>query len=158
MATELNQNEQRLREVRSVANSDNSAYSKLIPHDAGIAWAEEQTRVAVGRNVNVSGKLIFDGPTRIEGRFKGEVRSTELLVIGEDATVEGKVSAPRLLVMGELRGDIIGCDRLVLGPKAKMFGNIQVRSLTIREGACLEGEVRMTGIAAPASAARTISK
>ena len=53
--------------------------SNQIPHDAGMAWVEERTRVAVGRNVNVSGKLIFHEPVRIEGRFRGEVRSAELV-------------------------------------------------------------------------------
>jgi cytoskeletal protein CcmA (bactofilin family) len=47
--------------------------------------------------------------------------------------------------MGELRGDVVGCDRIVLGVRAKVFGNIETRSLTIREGAYFEGGVRMTG-------------
>ena len=157
MATELNSNEQSQREARADAN-DMSAYSKMIPNDPGSAWTEEPTRIAVGRNVNVSGKLIFDGPMRIEGRFKGEVRSGELLVIAEDATVEGKISAPRLIVMGELRGDVTGCDRLMLGPRSKMLGNIHVRNLTIREGAYLEGEVRMTGFGDDAISEQSLSK
>ena len=89
-------------------------FSAQIPNDAGTAWAEARTRVAVGRSVNVSGKLIFNEPVRIEGRFRGEVRSVDLVVIGEDAMVEGKICAPRLLIMGELRGDVTGCDRIVL--------------------------------------------
>jgi cytoskeletal protein CcmA (bactofilin family) len=120
--------------------------STQIPQDAGVAWAEERTRVAVGRNVNVSGKLIFHEPVRIEGRFRGEVRSVELVVVGEEGMIEGKVFAPRLLIMGELRGDVVGCDRMVLGPRAKFFGNIQTRNLTVAEGAHLDGNVRMTGI------------
>jgi cytoskeletal protein CcmA (bactofilin family) len=127
---------------------DASLFSTQIPKDAGAAWAEERTRVAVGRNVNVSGKLIFHEPVRIEGRFRGEVRSAELVVISEEGMIEGKVFAPRLLVMGELRGDIAGCDRVVLGPRAKFFGNIDTRSLTVCEGAYVEGNVRMTGVAA----------
>ena len=111
-----------------------------------MAWAEERTRVAVGRNVNVSGKLIFHEPVRIEGRFRGEVHSVELVVVGEEGMIEGKVFAPRLLIMGELRGDVVGCDRMVLGPRAKFFGNIQTRNLTVAEGAHLDGNVRMTGI------------
>lgn len=111
-----------------------------------MAWAEERTRVAVGRNVNVSGKLIFHEPVRIEGRFRGEVRSVELVVVGEDGMIEGKVFAPRLLIMGELRGDVVGCDRMVLGPRAKFFGNIQTRNLTVAEGAYLDGNVRMTQV------------
>jgi cytoskeletal protein CcmA (bactofilin family) len=120
--------------------------STQIPQDAGAAWAEARTRVAVGRNVNVSGKLIFHEPVRIEGRFKGEVRSIELVVIGEDGMVEGKVFAPRLLIMGELRGDVVGCERVVLGPRAKFFGNIETRDLTVSEGAYLDGNVRMTRV------------
>ena len=118
--------------------------STQIPQDAGVAWAEERTRVAVGRNVNVSGKLIFHEPVRIEGRFRGEVHSVELVVVGEEGMIEGKVFAPRLLIMGELRGDVVGCDRMVLGPRARFFGNIETRNLTISEGAHLDGNVHMT--------------
>ena len=127
--------------------------STPIPHDAGVAWAESRTRVAVGRNVNVSGKLIFHEPVRIEGRFRGEVRSVDLVVVGEEGMIEGKVFAPRLLIMGELRGDLVGCDRVVLGPRAKVFGNIETRNLTVAEGAYLEGDIRMSGIRVEKTAA-----
>jgi cytoskeletal protein CcmA (bactofilin family) len=120
--------------------------SKHIPQDAGMAWAEERTRVAVGRNINVSGKLIFQEPVRIEGRFRGEVRSIELVVVGEEGMIEGKIFAPRILMLGELRGEVIGCDRMVLGPRAKLIGNIETRNLTMAEGAYLEGNVVMTRV------------
>jgi cytoskeletal protein CcmA (bactofilin family) len=118
-----------------------------IPQDAGVAWAEARTRVAVGRNVNVSGKLIFHEPIRIEGRFRGEVRSPELVVVGEEGMIEGKVFAPRLLVMGEVRGDVVGCERMVVGPRAKFYGNIETRNLTVSEGAYVEANIRMTRLA-----------
>ncbi len=120
-----------------------------------MAWAEERTRVAVGRNVNVSGKLIFHEPVRIEGRFRGEVRSVELVVIGEEGMIDGKVCAPRLLIMGELRGEVVGCDRVVLGPRAKFFGNIETRNLTVSEGAHLDGNVRMTRVSVDKTAVST---
>jgi len=122
--------------------------STQIPKDAGVAWAEERTRVAVGRNINVSGKLIFQEPVRIEGRFRGEVRSVELVVVGEEGMIEGKVFAPRLLIMGELRGEVVGCTHVVLGPRAKFYGNIDTRNLTVAEGAYLDGNVTMTRIPA----------
>jgi len=107
------------------------------------AWVEERTRVAVARNVNVSGRLVFQEPVRIEGNFRGEVSSSELVVISDQGKVEGRVRSPRLLVLGELRGDIIDSRLVVLGPRARVFGRIETDSLRIAEGALLEGDVRV---------------
>jgi len=109
------------------------------------SWVDERTRVAVGRNINVSGRLIFHEPVRIEGRFRGEVSSAELVVITEEGTIEGKVRAPRLLIMGELRGDVVDSKRVVLGPHARVHGNIEAEHLAINEGAHFYGHVQMTG-------------
>jgi cytoskeletal protein CcmA (bactofilin family) len=92
----------------------------VLPHTPGDAWIEERTRVAVGRGINVSGRLVFQEPVRIEGRFRGEVSSSELVVISEQASVEGKVRTPRVLILGELTGNIIEAKSVVLGPHARV--------------------------------------
>src|SRR5579863_1398866 len=84
-----------------------SAAPTTLPNTPGQAWIEERTRVAVGRGINVSGRLVFQEPVRIEGRFRGEVSSSELVVITEQASVEGKVRTPRVLILGELTGDVV---------------------------------------------------
>jgi cytoskeletal protein CcmA (bactofilin family) len=114
-----------------------------IPRPPGQTWVEERTRVAVGRGVNVSGRLVFSEPVRIEGRFRGEVRSGDLVVISTGGSLEGGVQAPRLLVLGELRGDIHGAQKVVLGPRARVNGRIEVQQLTICEGARFDGYVAM---------------
>ncbi len=117
----------------------------LLPHTPGQAWIEERTRVAVGRGINVSGRLVFQEPVRIEGRFRGEVSSSELVVISEQASVEGKVRTLRVLILGELTGDVVGAKSAVLGPRARVTGNIECEALTVCEGAKLEGDVRTSG-------------
>jgi len=120
-----------------------------IPRPPMQAWVDERTRVAVGRNTNIAGKLIFQEPVRIEGRFRGEVSSVELLVVTAEAIIEGKLRAPRLLILGEVTGDVIGALQVVLGPAAKVNGRIQSGSLTICEGALFNGDVQMGADAAP---------
>ena len=115
-----------------------------VPRPPMQAWVDERTRVAVGRNTNIAGKLIFQEPVRIEGKFRGEVSSVELLVVTAEASIEGKVRAPRLLILGELRGDVIGAIQVVLGPAARVSGRIQTSSLTICEGALFNGDVQMS--------------
>ncbi len=126
-------------------DADRRVAPEAIELDPGERWFQERTRVAVGRNVTVAGKLIFQEPVRIEGRFRGEVSSTELVVVGEDATIEGRVRAPRLLVEGELRGDVEGSQRVVLGSRAKVYGNIEADNLRVCEGAQVDGHLRVTG-------------
>ncbi len=114
-----------------------------IPRAPGQVWVEERTRVAVGRGAGVSGRLIFHEPVRIEGHFRGEVSASDLVVIAEEGSVHGRVRAPRMLILGELRGDLTGCERAVLGPRSHVYGRIETASLTVCEGAYLDGDVRM---------------
>src|SRR5579885_1016680 len=123
-----------------------------IPRPPMQAWAEERTRVAVGRNTNIAGTLIFREPVRIDGKFRGEVSSVDLLVVSADGSIEGKIRAPRLLILGEVRGDIIGAARVVLGPAARVNVSIQANSLTICEGASFTGDIRMQADTGSASA------
>lgn len=112
-----------------------------LPLAPGQAWIEERTRVAVSRNINVSGKLVFQEPVRIEGNFRGEVSSSDLVVITEGGLVEGRIKTPRLLVLGSLRGDIAGSKSVVLGPRSHVKGRIEAERLTVCEGARLEGDL-----------------
>lgn len=109
-------------------------------------WMRERTRVAVGRGITVAGKLIFNEPVRIEGHFRGEVQSVDLVVIDVEATVEGRVQARKLVVMGELRGDIENSNKVYIGSHARVFGNINAENLTVSEGAYVQGQIRMTGL------------
>lgn len=111
--------------------------------DSAPGWTAERTRVAVGRNINVSGRLVFQEPVQIDGNFKGEITSGDLLVISEEARIEGRVRAPRVRILGHLQGDVIGADRVELGPVSLVSGNISTAYLTIHDGAVFNGDTLM---------------
>ncbi|SRR5579875_862910 len=110
-----------------------------------LAWIEERTRVAVGAHANISGKLVFHEPVRIEGRFRGEVSSVEMVVITEAGSIEGRVRAPRLVVLGEMRGEVAGAKRVIFGPRSRASGRIESERLAVFEGARLEADLRISG-------------
>ena len=111
--------------------------------DVHPSWIEERARVAVNRNVRVAGHLVFQEPIRIDGYFRGEVSSSELVVISEDASVGGRVRSQRLVVLGELEGDVTASKSVVLGPRSRFRGKIEADSLTICEGAYLDADLRI---------------
>lgn len=105
------------------------------------AWQE--VRVSLGPDAEVTGKLAFVSPTRIEGKLKGEVRASELLVIGPEAVVQATVRAERLVVLGEVRGEVQGASRVEICSGGRLFGDVETRCLVIEEGATFEGHSRM---------------
>jgi cytoskeletal protein CcmA (bactofilin family) len=107
------------------------------------SWVEERARIAVDRNVRVAGHLVFQEAIRIDGHFRGEVSSSELVVISEDGSVGGRIRSPRLVVLGELEGDITASKSVILGPRSRFKGKIEADNVTICEGAYLNADLRI---------------
>ena len=112
----------------------------------------QDVRVSLGADAEVSGKLSFATATRIEGKLKGEIRSSDLLVVGPSALVQATVRADRLVILGEVRGEVQGATRIQICPGGKLFGDVQTRGLVIEEGGIFEGRCVMGGAAAPETA------
>ena len=100
-------------------------------------------RAVLGKESEVSGKLSFAGPTRIDGRLRGEVRGADTVVIGESGYVNGTIYAPALVVLGRVEGDVVGAERVEIGPRAMLRGKIETRALVVHDGAQLDGDCRI---------------
>lgn len=100
-------------------------------------------RSSLEADSSVSGRLSFSSPTRIDGTLKGEVRATDLLVIGETACVEGTVYALNLIILGRVNGEVIGAERVEIGPSGSLTGMIETRALIVQEGGHLDGDCRI---------------
>ncbi len=87
----------------------------------------------------IEGKLT-GSEARILGRFKGEIHLSGRLHIGEGARVDAKVVADSAEVAGEFAGEI-KVQRLLLLEKAKINGTIEAHTLSVREGAEVNGPV-----------------
>ena len=105
----------------------------------------QDVRVSLGSDAEVSGKLSFQTPTRIEGKLKGELRASDLLVIGPSAVVEATVRADKLVILGEVRGAVQSAVRVQICAGGKLLGDVETRGLVIDEGGLFEGRCRMTG-------------
>jgi cytoskeletal protein CcmA (bactofilin family) len=105
---------------------------------------------------SVDGDAEFEGTlsgkdAQILGRFKGEILVTGKLVIGEGAKVDAKVTADTIEIAGAFRGEL-STRALVLLDKARVDGSVQAKSLSVRDGALLNGAVNVGGpIQAPAA-------
>jgi cytoskeletal protein CcmA (bactofilin family) len=113
------------------------------PPARAVAAPPPVLRPSLGPDTSVTGRLSFTVPTRIDGRLRGEVRASELLVVGEDAVVEGTIRALKLVVLGEVRGEVRGAEHVEIGPGGRLMGTIETQSLVVRDGGCLDGDCRI---------------
>ena len=109
----------------------------------------------------IEGKYTFGGTVMLNGKLTGEIWSDDTLIVGEKAVVHASVRAGIVLVSGEVRGNILGIERVELRGTARVYGDVEAPVVVIEEGVLFEGHCRMTKTrqpeAAPAPAARDLS-
>ncbi len=97
----------------------------------------------LGKGSEFEGKLAFEGTVRIDGRFKGEILSKDVLIVGEGAEVEAEIQVNRVVVYGNVTGNVVAPGGVNLHAPARLVGSITTRSLTIDEGVVFEGTCHM---------------
>jgi cytoskeletal protein CcmA (bactofilin family) len=93
----------------------------------------------------ISGRLSYDLPVKIDSKFTGEVKASDLLVVGVNAHVEARVAARNLQLEGKLIGSVqvIGCFEIMPGGHFK--GDAQAAELRVHPGATFDGQGKITG-------------
>ncbi len=101
------------------------------------------TNAFLGKGSRVTGKLVFEGPVRIEGQVEGEITAQDTLTIGEGAVVNAQVTGSSIVILGRVTGDVTARKRLEIRAPGKLVGNITTPSLVIHEGVVFEGHCSM---------------
>ena len=92
----------------------------------------------------LSGEISFRDMLRVNGHIAGTVYSKNgTLIVDTHATVEANVEVAAAVINGTVHGDIVAQDRVEIGPRAKIYGNIWTRSIGIKDGAFFDGVCTM---------------
>ena len=97
-----------------------------------------------GQELSLSGKLVFQGAVRIDGKYEGEIEAKGTLIVGVDAVVQAEIKVDRAIIMGEVRGTIDAREKLEMEGQGKVIGDIKTPKLIINEGATFEGNCIMS--------------
>jgi cytoskeletal protein CcmA (bactofilin family) len=101
----------------------------------------------LGRGTSFEGKLYFTGRLRIDGHFRGEIRSDDVLVIGEGAEVSAEIDVSTVIVRGGLvSGNIRARSAIELYLPARVVGNLWSPSIFIDKGVKVEGSCTMAPV------------
>jgi cytoskeletal protein CcmA (bactofilin family) len=91
----------------------------------------------ISPDLRVNGDLVCSGDIQVDGWIEGDIQSRNV-VVGEGATIHGAVQAENVRICGIVNGQI-RADNVTLEKSARVTGDILHKSLSIDQGAFLEG-------------------
>jgi cytoskeletal protein CcmA (bactofilin family) len=99
----------------------------------------------LGRTANLNGDLEFSGGLHLDGRVNGNVRSSApdggALSVSETGFIEGRVEVTNIVMNGTVNGDMYARERLILGGKARVNGNVYYGVIEMAPGAVITGKL-----------------
>lgn len=92
----------------------------------------------------IDGKYTFRGTVMVNGKFSGEIRTEDTLIIGEKGMIKADIHAGNVVISGEVTGNVTATERVELRGTARVFGDVEAPVIVVAEGVLFEGRCRMT--------------
>lgn len=108
-----------------------------------VALDKADIKAFLGPGSRFEGKLNFDEMVRIDGFFTGEIHSSDTLIVGESAVIEGQIQVGALILSGSFSGEITATSLIELRAPAKVEGKLETPSLKIEENVVFNGQITM---------------
>ncbi len=103
----------------------------------------DEITVILGEGSKLTGKFEFEGVSRIDGNFEGEIESKNTLIVGESASIKADIKVGKLILEGRIEGNIIAKEEILIHPTGKLYGNIETPALIIEKGGVFDGNSKM---------------
>ncbi len=117
--------------------------------------ASNDLNAFMGPGCIYEGKLTFEGRVRIDGRFTGEIFSTDTLEVGPQAEIEAEIDVSSVIIAGHVTGNINARGRCDMRAPGVIVGNICSPVVTMEEGVRFDGAMQMHHVLEDAVQART---
>jgi cytoskeletal protein CcmA (bactofilin family) len=109
-----------------------------------MANKNDTTNCVIGEGSIFEGRFYVNGSILIEGKFQGDIKTDDQLIVGPTGKVKTDIIARKVIVAGTLIGNILASEEVSLLHTGKVLGNIATPKLTVEPGVITEGKVSIT--------------
>jgi len=99
----------------------------------------------IGSGTTIEGNITFSGGLRVDGHIRGSVLAAEdhtgMLVLSEQARIEGETRVSHVVINGTLVGPVHAAEYVELQAKANVTGDVYYRTLEMHLGAVVQGRL-----------------
>jgi cytoskeletal protein CcmA (bactofilin family) len=105
--------------------------------------SDQPVTTLLGKGSEFEGKLSFEGTVRVDGKLTGEIFTEDVLIVGESADVNAKISVGSVIIDGRVRGNVTAKRSVEIHRPARVTGDISTPSLFVEKGAFFDGRCQM---------------
>lgn len=114
-----------------------------------------EARAMIGAKVKVTGDIESSEDLLIEGEVNGTVKLADNeLIIGNSGRLQANIEAKTIRIEGEVQGDIVGQERVVITTTGNVQGNVSSPRVMLEDGGRFKGSIDMGSPAKNAPAAQ----
>jgi cytoskeletal protein CcmA (bactofilin family) len=100
----------------------------------------------IGSGTIIVGNISFSGGLRIDGAVQGNIKAVEgthsMLVVSEQAKIDGEIHAAHVVVNGTINGPVYATELVELQPKARVKGDVIYNAIEMHHGATVAGTLK----------------
>lgn len=106
--------------------------------------SQSSTPMAIGSTIHIKGDVTGDEDLIIHGHVEGQITLKDHnVIIGKHGKVDANINAKQIVVEGELNGDLIGEEKVVIRETGNVLGNVISPRVTLEDGAMFKGSIEM---------------
>jgi cytoskeletal protein CcmA (bactofilin family) len=124
--------------------SEAASYSPMPGSPAPSPSTGSGERAAIGASVAIVGNVSGAEDLTVLGRLEGKIEVPQHTVtIGRSARVQADIHAKSVSVEGEVRGNLVAGEQILIRKTATMLGNLTAPRVGLEDGCCFKGSVDM---------------
>lgn len=99
----------------------------------------------IGQSIRIKGEIVAREPLLISGQVDGTIDvDGHMLTIAEGAVVAATVTADTVVIQGKVTGELSATTKIVVRETATVEGGLSAPSISIADGAKVNGSVETT--------------
>lgn len=96
----------------------------------------------IGKSIKIKGEISASDPVYIYGSVEGQISApAHRVTIGKEGKVKANVSAREVVIMGEVRGNLNGGERVEIRSEGSVTGDLSTHRICIEDGAVVTGSI-----------------
>lgn len=104
------------------------------------------TSALIGPSIHIKGEVSAREPLTIAGHVTGTIDvSGHPLTLTEAAHIDANIVAHTIVVSGTVNGQLNAEERIVVERTATLHGDVSAPTLTVHDGAVLQGRLEIAG-------------